>query len=178
MASCWLMQIQFCTFWIWPCKLAEQNSKMCRICISRRDAIERKPFFKNILFLKLNFVLFCRVECWPVVGGIHTATWSYKSLPFSTTKESCDIWRGQKGQKVPKNKIPSWRRGSKPWICLFQQFKNGHQHNCQIHAYGKIFSVSLNSAWLLQLLITGPYFPASSSFKKKSTFLFLKQNIK
>ena len=31
-------------FLIWPSKLAEQNSKMCRMYISQRDAIERKPF--------------------------------------------------------------------------------------------------------------------------------------
>ena len=29
---------------IWPSQLPEHNSKMCRICISQRDAIEQKPF--------------------------------------------------------------------------------------------------------------------------------------
>ena len=43
MASHWLY-VDSTHFWIWPTYLAEQNSKMCRICMSQRDAIERKPF--------------------------------------------------------------------------------------------------------------------------------------
>ena len=33
-------------------QLAEQNSKMCRICISQRDAIERTPFIKVVVWQK------------------------------------------------------------------------------------------------------------------------------
>ena len=36
-------------FWIWSSKLADQNSKICRICISQSDAIERKPFTQDKL---------------------------------------------------------------------------------------------------------------------------------
>ena len=171
MASRWLMQIQFCTF----LNLAQQASwaefKNVQNLHKSTWRHRKETLYKNILFfLKLNFVPFCRFECWPVVGRIYSPTWSYKSLPFSTTKESCDIWRGQKGQKVPKNKIPSWRRRSQPWICLFQQFKDGHQHNCQIHAYGKFFFCFFEFFWI----ITTFDFPASSSFKKKVNFLLLK----
>ena len=52
-ASCWLMQILHC-FEFLSSKLAEQNSKSCKICISQHDALECNTFTNKFDILKIG----------------------------------------------------------------------------------------------------------------------------
>ena len=51
-------------FLIWPSQLVEQNSKMCRICISQHDAIESKlgrQVVKNLIVTVFYFLKICPI---------------------------------------------------------------------------------------------------------------------